>query len=60
MGKKRIEITVKGSIECDDNQDEVIEFVNALKSGVLKPHHVCDLKLASVEVKDIEDGSNQD
>lgn len=59
MNEKRIELTLKGVIVCDDNQDEINQFVQALEQGLLRPHHVCDLKLVSIEVKD-NDNANQD
>jgi hypothetical protein len=55
MNEKQIELTLKGVITCDDNQDEINQFVQALKSGELKAHQVCQLKLLSIEVKDTED-----
>lgn len=59
MNEKRIELTLKGTVICDDNQDEINQFIDALKSGDLKAHQVCNLELVSIKVKD-SDNANQD
>lgn len=56
--EKKIVLTLVGTINCDDNQDEVIQFVEALKSGVLKPHQVCNLELVSIEVRNTDYETN--